>query len=192
MSSMVSLHFRYTEEEFIAATRLYLLRTPRTLARLGLFSGMFTLGFYWLFSLTAGMPAAFLLILPIIMFALCYSTFYAMPRKAYARDPRNKEEFFWQFSEAGITQKTSLSEASIRWELFTKVLANRQFYVLGYGKNMFTMIPRRAFATPAQEAAFVALLRRKITPDFNTNFLPAAAAGALDNYKPPTTPPDWR
>jgi hypothetical protein len=114
-----------------------------------------------------------------------------MPRKMYARDPRNKEEFFWQFSEDGIRQKTSLSEATLRWELFTKVLANRRFYVLGYGKNMFTMIPRRAFATPAQEAAFVALLRRKITPDFNTNFLPAAA-GALDDYKPPPTPPDWR
>ena len=192
MSSTVSLHFRYTEEEFIAATRLYLLRTPRTLARLGLVVGMLTFGLYCLLTLSFGTPAALLFALPIILFSLLYSTCYAMPRKMYARDPRNKEEFFWQFSEDGIRQKTSLSEATLRWELFTKVLANRRFYVLGYGKNMFTMIPRRAFATPAQEAAFVALLRRKITPDFNTNFLPAAATGALDDYKPPTTPPDWR
>lgn len=191
LAHTVGLHFRYTEEEFSAATRLYLLRTPALFARLTLFAALLNGGLFLLLLATTSAATACLM-LALVAPLLLYSLFYVQPRTTYAHDPRFKEEFHWQFSEAGITQKTSLSESNLRWELFTNVLVNRRFYLLSYGKHMFTLIPRRAFATPAQEAAFVALLRRKITPDFNTKSLPADPTRALDSYTPPTAPPDWR
>jgi YcxB-like protein len=190
--SVVSLHFRYTEAEFVAATRLYMLRVRELRLRLATLFGMVTLGSFLLLMAAAPYMPALWFACGVILLALLYSTFYVAPRRAFGRDPRMKDDFDWQFSEQGIRQKTSHSEATFKWELFTRVIADRRFYLLGYGKHMFVPIPRRAFANPAQEAAFVGLLRRKITPDFNTSFLPADTTRALDTYTPPPTPPDWR
>lgn len=189
---MVGLHFRYEEEEFVAATRLYLLRKPALLARFGLVFILVMAGICLLLAALAALPTTILTAAVVAAPILLYSLLYEEPRKAFRRDPRNKEEFYWQFSEQGITQRTLHTEAHINWELFTHVLAGRRFYLLAYGKHMFTLIPRRAFATPAQEAAFVALLRHKVAPDFNAKFLPADQPHALDGYTPPVAPPDWR
>ncbi len=191
--SVVSLHFRYTEAEFVAATRLYMLRVRELRLRLAALAGLLLTcsgGLMLLAGVFSSLPPW--LFCGLALVALLYSTFYVAPRRAFGRDPRMQDDFDWQFSEQGIVQKTSHSEATLKWELFTRVVADRRFYLLAYGKHMFVPIPRRAFATPAQEAAFVGLLRRKITPDFNTSFLPADTTRALDTYTPPSAPPDWR
>lgn len=191
MQSVVNLHFRYTEAEFVAAARLYMLRTSATVLRLGLVCVLVGLtGLLLSFAMGAQTYVWLGPLLGLLM--LLYVFLNAAPRQSFNRDPRLKDDFYWQFSEAAIMQKTSHSEATLKWDLFTRVIANERFYLLAYGKHMFAPIPRHAFATPAQEAAFVGLLRRKITPDFDTKFLPADTLRALDGYTPPPAPPDWR
>ena len=191
MQSVVNLHFRYTEAEFAAAARLYMLRTSAIVLRLGLVCGLIGVGGF-LLSLAAGVQT-YVWLAPLFgLLMLLYVFLHSAPRQSFNRDPRMKDDFYWQFSDEAIRQKTSQSEATLKWDLFTRVIADERFYLLAYGKHMFVPIPRRAFAMPAQEAAFVGLLRRKITPDFNTKFLPADTLRELDGYTPPSAPPDWR
>lgn len=190
----ISLRFRYTEEEYIAATRLYLMRSTDLLLRVVFSSIFLAAGIFFLLLATLGSGILFLLTLAgLISFLLWSLFFYIAPRQRFRSDPKFRDEYFLQFSDDGIQFKTAQIDALIQWSLYTKVLENERFYLLVYGKNMISVIPRRAFASAQQEAAFGELLKRKLPRCFDAKRLRARNSDEpLRTYAPPTEPPDWR
>jgi hypothetical protein len=192
MPDTINLHVRYTEAEFAAASRLYLWRTPQVRARLALIAMLLVLAAALLAMLTPTFGPVFLFGCVTLLSALFVSIGHLAPRRRFRADPRHASEFHWQFDDGGIMLTTPQVESKFRWPAFTRALADERFYLLAFGQSQLVVIPRRAFATPAQEAAFRALLRRKLNCTLEAQTLPTNAPLALDAYTPPPTPPDWR
>lgn len=194
MEKTISLRFRYTEEEYIAAMRLYLMRS-RDLIVPFVASFLYTLLciflFKWLDFGSELMPI--FLIAAFLPFIIAFLLYFVVPRQRFRGDPKFADEYLLQFSEDGIHFKTAQIDSILQWSLYNKVLENERFYILVYGKNMISVIPRRAFASADQETAFAQMLRRNIPAYANARHLKEHSSAVLENScEPPATPPDWR
>ena len=194
MEKTISLRFKYTEEEYIAATRLYLTRSKDFAIRLSIcafYAIAFISVFVWL---DFASEAIFLLIaLACFPFLIGFLNLFVLPRQRFRSDPKFKDEYFLQFSDDGIQFKTTDIDALLQWSLYNKVLENERFYLLVYSKNMISVIPKRAFADATQEAAFSEMLRRNLPAYATSKRLQGHQPGEPQvAYVPPAEPPDWR
>lgn len=133
------------------------------------------------------------LITSFIVPLIAFTFFFVVPRQRFRSDPKFADEYFLQFSEDGILLKTPHVESLLQWNLYTEVLENEKFYLLVYGKHMYSAIPKRVFTSAAQAARFDALLRLKIPAHARAKRLKTEERDAQQElYTPPATPPDWR
>jgi hypothetical protein len=189
MQQVIALQFNYTEEEYVAATRLYLRRSTDFIIRLVVcvLYAFFCVGVFRVLDFKLEpeiiLLFAFVAFLP---FLIAFLHLFVVPRQRFRSDPKFRDQYLLQFSDDGIHFRTAQIDALLRWSLYNKVLEDERFYLLVYGKNMISVIPKRAFAGPAQEAAFRQLLGRRLPAHFDAKPLAAAA------YVPPAEPPDWR
>ena len=194
MEKIISLRFKYTEEEYVAAIRLYLRRSTALMIRLAV-----------LFLYSAGCIALFVWLgfafdfIPLFIFAACFPflmaflLFFVVPRRQFRSDPKFQDEYFLQYSDDGIHFKTAQIDSLVQWSLYNKVLENERFYILVYGKNMISVIPKRAFADKHQEAAFGDMLKRHLPAHASAKYSMAQRSDEVEpSYIPPVTPPDWR
>jgi hypothetical protein len=190
----ISLRFRYTEEEYIAAIRFYLTGSKGFSIRLVLSSICAVAGIFLVSFLNLDSAFSFLLTFIGVVLLLIWSLlFFVVPRQRFRRDPKFRDEYSLQFSDDGIQFKTAQIDALVQWSLYSKVVESERFYILVYGENMISVIPRRAFASAQQEAAFDELLKRKLPACFDSKRLSARKPDETEKiYVPPTTPPDWR
>jgi hypothetical protein len=194
MKEPISLRFKYSEEEYVAATRLYVTRSTDFMMRLVvsiLYSIACIFLFVWLeFASDAILLLIFVSCLPLII-GLLY--LLVMPRQRFRSDPKFRDEYFLQFSDDGIQFKTAQIDALVQWSLYSKVIENEGFYLLVYGKYMISVIPKRAFADANQEAEFRELLKRNLPGCFESKRLKGRKTQEPERtYMPPTEPPDWR
>ncbi len=196
MEEIISLRFKYTEEEYAAAMRLYIMRSADFITRIAV-CALYAIATIFLFTWLGFSFDTEVLILFIfascLPFLIAFLHLFVLPGQRFRSDPKFKDEYFLQFSEDGIQFKTAQIDALIQWSLYTKVLENDRFYLMVYGKNMISVIPKRAFSSAAQEAAFEALLRTKLLTQPEAKRLSASKTTETERpYVPPTEPPDWR
>lgn len=194
MEKTISLRFKYTEEEYVAATRLYLTRSSDLIARFGVCCALAIGSIFLLMWL--GITSE---LIPLFIFAACFPfliaflLFFVVPRQRFRSDPKFADEYVLQFADDGIHFRTAQIDALLQWSLYNKVLEDERFYILIYGKNMISVIPKRAFASAHHEAAFNEMLKRNIPAYASAKRLQEQKPEALEHtYTPPTTPPDWR
>ncbi len=109
-------------------------------------------------SISAILPMAVAVLLTVgVLFALLVT-----PVLAYRRNPNWHRPIHLRFSEAGIEFRTEGVESSLGWELYNHILSDSGFWLLYYGKDQFTIIPRSAIPEPDTQRHFESLLRRKI------------------------------
>lgn len=89
-----------------------------------------------------------------------------MPRHHFRSDPKFQEEYYVAFSEDDIHFKTSLAESRLEWAFYDKLWNMPRYYLLFYGRDMFSIIPKRAFTEKNQEEQFKELVQRKLSPAF--------------------------
>jgi hypothetical protein len=129
----------------------------------------------------------------LMMLIFSYYAHFVTPRLHYKRNPKFREQYNLQFSDDGIWFRSKGLESRLDWGFYSKVWETPRFYFLIYGKDMFTLIPKRAFSSEEQEAAFRSMLKRKISPNIETYNLPSPKVNELEErYEPPPIPPDWR
>lgn len=190
----VTVDFNYTEREYIAANRLFVFGTPRTLARLLLVASCVAVGFFSL-CLLAGFPLwAAAATVALVEVSLFYNTLVNGPRRYFRGDPRMHERHEMLFTDEGITVRSRQAEARMAWGLYTRVIEGEQLFCLVYGKEIPTamIIPKRAFRSRQDEDAFRELLARHVPKGLAAR---RADAGRLreSEYVPPDAgPPDWR
>jgi hypothetical protein len=194
MEKIISLRFKYTEEEYLAAMRLYLTRSKDLIIRMAIVS-IYSIGcialFMWM-DFASGLIPLFILA-ACFPFLMAFLLFFVIPRQRFRGDPKFQDEYFLQFSDDGIQFKTAQVDALLQWSLYNKVLENERFYILVYGKNMISVIPKRAFTDKHQEAAFSEMLKRHLPAYANSKRLKEREPQELEHsYTPPVTPPDWR
>ena len=193
MSETINLTYKYTESEYVSAARFFYTRTLHT--KLNLFISVIAI-----FSGLVGvLLAGDSLLWSLLMFAgflvlfFSYYAHFVTPRLHYQRNPKLREQYHLQFSEDGLVFRSKELESRLEWSFYSKVWETPQFYFLLYGKDMFTLIPKRVFSSREQEASFRSMLKRKIDPSIETyNFTDKKVNELEEEYVPPRSPPDWR
>jgi hypothetical protein len=193
MPETVHLHFKYTEEEWVAASRLYIMGQPGLLLRFGLAFLLLALCFAFFTLISEVVMSLFLLSVALVLFTFVLALFLVLPRQRFRSDPRFRDEFTMEFTDEAIRFQTPHVDSKLTWSLYTRVLENERFFVLLYGKGMITVIPKRAFTAHHQEIALREMLRRNLghTED-SRRFKELTSHEQASAYIPPAEPPDWR
>src|SRR5262245_30033525 len=132
----IELTFTYSEQEYLAASRLLIIKSE-ALVRIVLFFILLAFGLILMFSLvTPSLP----IWVTVSMAGLCgialfHSMMVQVPRNYFRGDPRFRETFHFSFSADGINLKTTSINSTYSWNLYTRVIENKDFYLLIYGKN---------------------------------------------------------
>lgn len=192
---IIRIDFNYTEKEFIGGNRLFLLGSPKLLARIIVSLTLLALVFLMLTLLWADFPVwAAASVVALMEASLLYNFLVIAPRRYFRGDLRMQERHEMFFTEEGITVKTKRAEARMAWSLYTRVIEGEQFFCLVYGEGILrgTIIPKRAFRDRRDENAFRELLSRHLPKGLKAR---RADAGRLQEseYVPTDAgPPDWR
>lgn len=162
----IKLDFSYTEEEYLAASRLFFSRSPEILLRLTLFSLLIAAGTLLLSFLVDEFPLwASIALSILIVGGILYGVLIRLPRQYFRGDPKFRDRYEITFSDQGIAVKTKQIDSKLAWSLYTKVIEGATVWLLIYGRDVRTMtlVPKRAFADRIQESAFRELVARHIT-----------------------------
>jgi hypothetical protein len=189
----VELSFTYTEDEYIRAARLFFSRGTEPQLRRYLGLGFFAcaLLFAWL---AGDMYVAAAVLLPGLLVLARYWYAYAVLPRSYFRDnPKFRERYELTFSDEGLLFRSKGVESRLGWDFYTEVLETPDYFFLVYGKDMFSLIPKRVLRGPRQESALREMLRRNLGRGAEAAGLPAAGSRDIEReYVPPAEPPDWR
>lgn len=187
----VELAFTYTEDEYVEAARLFFSRAYDTNFQFYLGLAVLAGGLFigWL----AGdvFITASVLIVGFLVLVRRWYVNSTLPRSYFRRNPKFLDPYQLTFTEEGLFFRSKGTESRISWDFYTGVWETTDFYFLVYGKDLFSLIPKRAFRGPRQEAAFRELLRRNLAPAAGESRSLELESRA-DEYVPPVEPPDWR
>ena len=191
----LQFRFRYSEAEYLNASRLLLVRDRKMIGRLVAFIPLFLCISLLLTILLPNLAFPFWLALPIsLLFAavFVYRIFTDMPRRFFRGDAKLRDEFLLTFSHDGVWVKTSLIDSKLAWSLYTQVFENDSTYVIVYGKDarMMTVVPKRVFQSANEELEFRRLLREHV--DHKLPPTNAKLEAQAQHYVPSGPPPDWR
>ena len=157
----VRLQINYSEKDLLHGYRLHFKRTLRLLLTILISILSMGLGVFYL-SLDRGLQVGYLLlIMPIILIGVLLFVFTVFPRILYKRDNKYDDHYTIVFKENGIDFEKKGVPTHIDWPAYTKVYQDRNTYILYFGKNDFTIIPRRVFQSSEEETAFRRLLAVK-------------------------------
>jgi hypothetical protein len=118
-------------------------------------------------------------ILPIVLivFIASYLAFTLVINPMTAASKLEKNERLsspvqYEVNDEQIMFKNQFAETKLDWGSFQKVIESKDIFLLVYttNKNMFQIIPKRAFASTDDEQAFKNLLNTKIPQNKKINF----------------------
>lgn len=155
----VTISFVYSKNEYIAAFREYLFRSKilrkfdlafvSVLAIFELFL-FFTSGFT-IYSLVTGM----ILIFYFFMFCLLY---FLQPVNVYNHTPKFHQVLKISFSQENIYYKAASVSSVLNWDIYKEIWECKDFFYLVQAKNIYTIIPKRAFQNPTDLHSFEKIL----------------------------------
>ena len=186
----VELSFTYTEDEYTSAARAFYARgtDPNFQFYLGLGVVAAALLLAWL----AGDPYMGGSVVFAGLVVLAWRLYWRSAlRRHFRRNPKFREAYRLTFTDEGLYFRAGEMESRLGWGFYTGVWETADFYYLVYGKDMFSLVPKRAFRGRRQEAAFRELLRSKLAHGAGGLTSPRSRE-AEPEYVPPAEPPDWR
>jgi hypothetical protein len=158
----LTVSFRYSEVEYVHAMRAHYAKrlSPRrdfVVIAACLVIGVLALRYSelnWLSLLLLG--SAF------VLAAMLIAAFTVLPRLTFRREPKFRDEYRLTFTSEGIHFRTENIDSNLKWDLYSRVLTTPKSWILYYGKDQFTVIPKRAFASDEEKARFNELLFLKV------------------------------
>ena len=187
----ITLVFTHAEKEYVAATRWFFARVYHTRFLLVLSSIVFSVGLLLVLVGVDFVFAGAALIVGLILFLLNFYVYFVMPAQHFRRNSKFRDEYSLQFTDEGLRFQTKGVESKIEWSFYSKVLEAPQFYALRYDRDLFTLIPKRVFASNKQEADFRDLLNRKLGSTLDIQVSLGGSSGSYE-FPPAQGPPDWR
>ncbi len=83
-------------------------------------------------------------------------------RYTFHRNPKFRERYRITVSDDGLHFQTASIDSRVAWTHYSKILTSESVILLIYGTRMYSVIPTRAFSSPAERAAFLELVRRHV------------------------------
>jgi hypothetical protein len=90
------------------------------------------------------------------------AAFALIPRIAFRREPKFRDDYTLTFSPQGIHFQTAHIDSDLQWSLYNRALVDAHSFILYHGSQQFTVIPKRVFQDTAQREAFENLVAHSI------------------------------
>ena len=154
---IVNVSFRYSEQEYTRAVRTHYrskLRLPIDIVVTGaLLAG----GIY---ELRSGSTAygIFLLSGCGVFVLILIAALAAIPKLAWQRQPKLHENYSFTFTPDGIHFQTEHIDSQLQWNMYTHAVVDRDSFLLYYGADQFTVVPKRIFQDVNAREAFERLI----------------------------------
>lgn len=163
MDSTIHLSFRYSELDFVPAMRTHLASRLRLKLDFVIAVATALLGIYVWRSLNLPRYGIPLLGLSVLLVLLLIVAFGLMPGLIFREEAKYRDEYALTFSPDGIHFRTTHIDSELQWSIYSRALVDAHSFILYYGSRSFTVIPKRVFEKPEQQAAFERLISQKIT-----------------------------
>lgn len=164
MPEDLTLTFQYTEAEYVSAAHTYYARKFHVKTYL-IVAGTILLAGLWLWWYSGEPVVLFGLSIFTLIIATPLIFYFVTPRAHFRREPALGQVYELRLAEDGLEFKTAHASSKTGWEFYKQLWETENFYFLFYGRERFTVIPKRAFVDKAQDTWFNELVRRKLTQD---------------------------
>jgi hypothetical protein len=163
MDDVITLCFRYTEEDYIQAFQSHYARRWRLLIDLTVLCVTASSGAYLLRDPGTHFLGLACLAIAALFALMLVAAMVVVPRLIFRRELKFREEYTLSFSPEEIRFRTAKIDSLLQWGLYTSALIGARSYVLYHGKNSMTVIPKRVFEQARQAEQFEQLLTAKIS-----------------------------
>ncbi|MGP0019264.1 MAG: YcxB family protein [Candidatus Sulfotelmatobacter sp.] len=158
----VNVSFRYAEQDYVRALRAHYAGRLRLPFDIAVIVGVAIIGVYeWRSG--SNVFGIFSLCLSGVLALMLVAAFAFIPSIAFRRQPKFRDEYSLSFSPEGIHFRTIYIDSDLKWDMYTWALVDAYSFILYYGSQQFTVIPKRVFESLSQRQAFEQLLRQKVS-----------------------------
>jgi len=158
----VNLSFRYTEQDYVRAVRAHYATRLRLPLDITVTTAVALLGTYELRSGSHAFGIAMLCLSGFFVLILV-TAFAVIPRIWFRSQPKLRDEYSLRFSPNGIQFQTAHINSDLQWTMYTRALVDAYSFILYYGNQQFTVIPKRVFSDGAQRESFERLLAQNVS-----------------------------
>jgi hypothetical protein len=160
----ITVSFSLDEEELVASCRAILLRRASVWGNVLVGAGAFVVGLALIPTTHPGLSAGLIVGGLIWGFGVLFSCLVFGPHRTWSRNELLRGEQSQSFDEEALQVETAQSRSRVQWTVFTRVIATSNAYVLVLKSGSFLTVPRRAFASEADEQRFRDLTQRRVVP----------------------------
>lgn len=157
----VNLSFRYAEDDYVRAMRAHYASRLRLPLDIAVVLGAAVLGAYELRSGSRMFGMVFLSLAGIFALMLI-AAFAVVPKIVFRSQPKFRDDYSLTFSPQGIHFRTAHIDSNLQWSMYTRALVDAHSFILYYGSQQFTVIPKRVFPGVAQRETFEKLVSQNI------------------------------
>ena len=158
----VNLSFRYAEEDYVRAMRAHYASRLRLPLDIAVTVGVAVLGAYEWQSGSHAFGVTLLCVSGIFALILV-AAFAVIPRISFRSQPKFRDEYSLRFSPEGIHFQTAHIDSDLQWGMYTSALVDAYSFILYYGTQQFTVIPKRVFQDGSQRQTFERLLLQNVS-----------------------------
>ena len=90
------------------------------------------------------------------------AAFAIIPTISFRSQPKLRDDYSLRFSPQGIHFRTAQIDSDLQWGRYTGALVDAYSFILYYGSQQFTVIPKRVFQDGSQRQAFERLLAQNV------------------------------
>lgn len=162
----VNLSFRYAERDYVRALRAHYASRLRLPLDIAVIVGVAIIGAYEWRSGSHGLGLTFLCMSGIFALML-FAAFAVIPTIAFRRQPKFRDDYSLSFSPQGIHFQTAHIDSDLKWSMYTSALVDPYSFILYYGSQQFTVIPKRVFRDVSQRQTFEQLLLENVSKVVN-------------------------
>jgi YcxB-like protein len=158
----VNLSFRYVEQDYVRAMRTHYASRLRLPLDIAVTVGVAVFGAYEARSGSYGIGIALLSVSGIFALILV-AAFTIIPKIAFRNQLKFHDDYSLTFSAQGIHFRTAHIDSELKWGMYTSALVDAYSFILYYGSQQFTVIPKRVFHDISQRQTFERLLEQNVS-----------------------------
>ena len=91
------------------------------------------------------------------------AAFAVIPIIAFRSQPKFRDDYSLSFSPQGIHFQTAHIDSHLKWDMYTSALVDAYSFILYYGTQQFTVVPKRVFRDVSQRQTFEQLLMQNVS-----------------------------
>lgn len=156
----VRLEFKYTQNEYVKAERQYLIANKTIRRYDAILFLLFSIGNLFLSSFSTFSIILFWIILTVTVIGSFL--YILMPIVKFKQTAKYHEEYVLTFSKDTIRFKTSSIESELKWDVYSELWENNDFYFLIQAPHMYALIPKRVFKDENEKQIFIEIAQSNL------------------------------